>query len=100
MKKLTDTERSSALSQLTAWKLQAGRDAIERSVKFKDFSVAWGFMSRVALAAEAMDHHPEWSNVWNRVDIVLSTHDAGGLTERDVVLARKIDSFARDAGGA
>jgi 4a-hydroxytetrahydrobiopterin dehydratase len=100
MQKLTETERSSALAQLTAWTLQDGRDAIERSIKFKDFSVAWGFMNRVALAAEAMDHHPEWFNVWNRVDIVLSTHDAGGLTERDVALARKIDSFAKDAGGS
>lgn len=99
MKKLTDTERSAALAQLTAWKLQDGRDAVERSIKFKNFSAAWGFMTRVALAAEAMDHHPEWSNVWNRVDIVLSTHDAGGLTERDVALARKIDGFATDAAG-
>jgi 4a-hydroxytetrahydrobiopterin dehydratase len=99
VKKLTDTERSAALAQLTAWKLQDGRDAVERSIKFKNFSAAWGFMTRVALAAEAMDHHPEWSNVWNRVDIVLSTHDAGGLTERDVALARKIDGFATDAAG-
>jgi 4a-hydroxytetrahydrobiopterin dehydratase len=98
VKQLTDTERSAALAQLTSWTLQGERDAIERSIKFKDFSVAWAFMNRVALAAEAMDHHPEWSNVWNRVDIVLSTHDAGGLTEKDVALARKIDGFARDAG--
>jgi 4a-hydroxytetrahydrobiopterin dehydratase len=97
MKKLTETERSAALSQLTAWKLQGKRDAIERSIEFKDFSGAWAFMTRVALAAEKMDHHPEWSNVWNKVDIVLSTHDAGGLTEKDVTLARKIDGFARDS---
>ena len=100
MKKLTDTERADALSELTSWKLQADRDAIERSIKFKDFSAAWGFMTRVALAAEAMDHHPEWSNVWNGVDIVLSTHDAGGLTGKDVALARKIDDFAKYGGGA
>jgi 4a-hydroxytetrahydrobiopterin dehydratase len=98
VKQLTDTERSAALAQLTSWTLQDQRDAIERSIKFKDFSAAWGFMNRVALAAEAMDHHPEWFNVWNRVDIVLSTHDAGGLTEKDVALAGKIDGFARDAG--
>ena len=98
MKKLTQSERDAALSELSAWRLQSGRDAIERSIKFKDFSAAWGFMSRVALAAEAMDHHPEWSNVWNRVDIVLSTHDAGGLTGRDLDLARRIDGFAAEAG--
>ena len=100
VKTLTEPERSAALAQLSAWTLQDGRDAIARSITFKDFSVAWGFMNRVALAAEAMDHHPEWFNVWTRVDIVLSTHDAGGLTERDVALAGKIDSFARDAAGS
>ena len=99
MKTLTDAERKQALAELDAgWKLQAGRDAIERSIKFKDFSAAWGFMSRVALAAETADHHPEWFNVYNRVDIVLSTHDAGGLTEKDVALAKKIDAFARASG--
>jgi 4a-hydroxytetrahydrobiopterin dehydratase len=100
MKKLSDAERKATLSELGGWKLQADRDAIERSIKFKDFSAAWGFMNRVALAAEAMDHHPEWFNVWNRVDIVLSTHDAGGLTGKDIDLARKIDGFAKDGGGA
>jgi len=100
MKTLTDAERKSALAELdSGWKLQADRDAIERSVKFKDFSAAWGFMNRVALAAEAADHHPEWFNVYNRVDIVLSTHDAGGLTGKDIALAKKIDAFAREAGG-
>jgi 4a-hydroxytetrahydrobiopterin dehydratase len=100
MKKLSDTERTAALKDLGGWKLQSDRDAIERSIKFKDFSAAWGFMNRVALAAEAADHHPEWFNVYNRVDIVLSTHDAGGLTAKDVALAEKIDGFAKDAGGA
>jgi 4a-hydroxytetrahydrobiopterin dehydratase len=100
MKTLIESERSAALSELAAWRLQTNRDAIERSLRFKDFSAAWGFMSRVALAAEAMDHHPEWFNVWNRVDIVLSTHDAGGLTVRDIELARRIDQFAKEAGGA
>jgi len=98
VKKLTDTQRDAALSKLPDWSLQSKRDAIERSIKFADFNAAWGFMNRVALAAEAMDHHPEWFNVWNRVDIVLSTHDAGGLTEKDVALAGKIDGFAREAG--
>jgi 4a-hydroxytetrahydrobiopterin dehydratase len=99
MKKLSDTERTEALGALSGWTLQSGRDAIERSIKFKDFSAAWGFMNRVALAAEAADHHPEWFNVYNRVDIVLSTHDAGGLTAKDVALAQKIDAFAKDLGG-
>ena len=99
MKTLTQTERDAAFKTLSSWKMQTGRDAIERSIKFKNFSTAWGFMTRVALAAEAMDHHPEWFNVWNRVDIVLSTHDAGGLTNRDVDLASKIDTFAAEAGG-
>lgn len=94
MKRLTDAERSALLAELDGWSLDPARDAIRRSIKFKDFSAAWGFMTRVALAAEAMDHHPEWSNIWNRVDITLSTHDAGGLTARDADLARKIDKIA------
>ena len=68
-----------------------GRDAIERAFKFKDFSAAWGFMTRVALIAEKLDHHPEWSNVYNKVSIVLTTHDAGGLSVRDVMMAKAID---------
>ncbi len=100
MQPLTEADRSAALSELVSWRLQKGRDAIERSLRFADFNTAWGFMTRIALAAEKMDHHPEWSNVWNRVNIVLSTHDAGGLTQRDVSLARLIDSFAREAGAA
>jgi 4a-hydroxytetrahydrobiopterin dehydratase len=93
-----DTNARAALAELPLWKLQSGRDAIERSIRFTDFSTAWGFMNRVALAAEAADHHPEWFNVYNKVDIVLSTHDAGGLTERDIALARKIDAYAKDSG--
>ena len=99
MKPLDATERKTALAELPLWKPQDGRDAIERSIKFKDFNAAWGFMNRVALAAEAADHHPEWFNVYNKVDIVLSTHDAGGLTERDTALAKKIDQYAKDSGG-
>ena len=71
-----------------------GRDAIERSFKFKDFGAAWGFMSRVALLAEKADHHPEWSNVYNRVTILLTTHDVAGLSARDVALAAAIDGLA------
>ena len=73
--------------------MSEGRDAIRRCFRFADFSEAWGFMSRVALLAEQHGHHPEWSNVWNRVEVVLATHDAGGLTERDVALAQAIDGL-------
>ena len=92
--KLTGTARAAALAALTEWKEVPGRDAIQRNLKFADFNQAWGFMTRVALAAEKADHHPEWSNVYNRVDIVLSTHDAGGLSDKDVALAKLIDSVA------
>jgi 4a-hydroxytetrahydrobiopterin dehydratase len=91
--KLSEAERGGLAATLPEWSLVADRDAIRRSVKFRDFSEAWGFMARVALLAEKQDHHPEWSNVWNRVDIVLSTHDAGGLSARDVKLARAIDAL-------
>ncbi|HYM30421.1 MAG TPA: 4a-hydroxytetrahydrobiopterin dehydratase [Candidatus Cybelea sp.] len=91
--KLTAAERAAALKQLSGWREVEGRDAIAKSFKFADFIEAFGFMSRVALAAERMDHHPEWFNVWNRVDITLSTHDAGGLSERDVKLAGLIDKL-------
>lgn len=92
--KLTGKARSDALANLKEWKEVAGRDAIQRSLKFADFSQAFAFMTRVALAAEKADHHPEWSNVYNRVEIVLSTHDAGGLSDKDVALAKYIDSIA------
>lgn len=92
--KLTATARSEALAALKGWTEVAGRDAIQKSFKFGDFTQAWGFMTRVALAAEKADHHPEWSNVYNRVEIVLSTHDAGGVTEKDVALAKFIDQAA------
>ena len=86
--------RSRALAELDGWEEVGDRDAIRKSFVFKTFNQAWGFMSRVALAAERMNHHPEWFNVYNRVDILLSTHDCGGLSELDVKLARKIDVFA------
>jgi len=89
--KLADTERDAALAQLDRWQPVKGRDAIVKAFKFNDFNEAFGFMSRVALLAEKRDHHPEWSNVWNRVEITLTSHDAGGLTQRDVDLASAID---------
>lgn len=91
--RLTEAERAALAAAHPAWRMVEGRDAIARSFRFKDFSEAWGFMSRVALLAEAQDHHPEWSNVWNRVEIVLSTHDAGGLSARDARLAAAIDAL-------
>ncbi|MBL8971353.1 MAG: 4a-hydroxytetrahydrobiopterin dehydratase [Myxococcales bacterium] len=92
--RLTDSERSSGLARLPAWQLVPDRDAIFRSLRFPDFITAWGFMARVALVAEKHDHHPEWFNVYNRVDITLSTHDAGGLSQRDLDLAAIIDTLA------
>lgn len=93
--KLTGEARRKALAELPGWQEVAGRDAIHRGLKFADFGEAFGFMARVALTAEKMDHHPEWSNVYNRVEITLSTHDAGGLTERDIQLAKAIDAYVR-----
>lgn len=87
--------RAALARDLPDWALAEGRDAITRSFRFADFGQAWGFMSRVALLAEKHDHHPEWSNVWNRVEITLSTHDAGGLSTRDVALAKAIDGLLR-----
>lgn len=92
--KLTGSARTQALASLKGWAEVPGRDAIQKKLQFADFNQAWGFMARVALAAEKADHHPEWSNVYNRVEIVLSTHDAGGVTEKDIALARFIDQAA------
>lgn len=83
-----------ALTQLTGWKAVDGRDAIAKTFSFDDFNAAFGFMTRVALKADRMDHHPEWSNVYNKVDVVLTTHDAKGVTEKDVALARFMDEAA------
>jgi len=93
--KLTQEQRSQALAQLVGWKAVEGRDAIAKSFKFADFNAAFAFMTKVALMAEKSDHHPEWSNVWNKVDITLSTHDAGGVTEKDLALAKFIEQAAR-----
>ncbi|WP_281018270.1 MULTISPECIES: 4a-hydroxytetrahydrobiopterin dehydratase [unclassified Minwuia] len=92
--KLTESERGEALASISDWSLVDGRDAITRTFQFKDFNAAFGFMSRVALKAEKMDHHPEWFNVYNKVEVTLSTHDAGGLTELDIKLARFMDKAA------
>ncbi|PZO90144.1 MAG: 4a-hydroxytetrahydrobiopterin dehydratase [Sphingomonas sanxanigenens] len=90
---LSDEDRAEALDRLDEWDYDDGRDAIMRRFVFDDFSAAFAFMTRVALLAEKADHHPEWSNVWNRVDILLTTHDAGGLSARDVAMARAIDAL-------
>ena len=92
--KLTAQARQSALAKLAGWSEVTGRDAITKTFTFKDFNEAFGFMARVALVAEKMDHHPEWSNVYKTVDVTLSTHDAGGLTELDVKLAEAMDKVA------
>jgi 4a-hydroxytetrahydrobiopterin dehydratase len=94
MVKLTGNVRKEALEGLKGWREVAGRDAIAKTFVFKDFNQAFGFMARVALTAEKMDHHPEWSNVYKTVEVVLSTHDAGGVTEKDIALARAMDKFA------
>ncbi len=95
--RLTDTARAEALRTLDKWSLVEDREAITRSFKFADFSAAFGFMTRVALLAERLDHHPEWRNVWSTVEVTLTTHDAGGLTERDVAMARAMDVYAAAA---
>lgn len=92
--KLSADARRTALAALAGWTDVPGRDAIRKSFAFADFNAAWGFMTRVALAAEKADHHPEWSNVYNKVEIVLSTHDAGGVSEKDIALAGFIESVA------
>ena len=90
---LSPARRQALPGLLPAWSLAEDRDALCRSFRFRDFPEAFGFMARVALLAEKQDHHPEWSNVWNRVEIALTTHDAGGLSERDVTMAAAIDAL-------
>ena len=92
--RLSGEARKAALARLSGWSEVAGRDAISKKFVFRDFNAAFGFMARVALAAEKLDHHPEWSNVYKTVEVTLSTHDAGGLTELDVRLAEAMDKFA------
>jgi 4a-hydroxytetrahydrobiopterin dehydratase len=92
--KLTDSARKTALAKLNGWSEVKGRDAISRKFTFKDFNEAFGFMARAALVAEKLDHHPEWFNVYNKVEVTLATHDAGGVTERDITLAQAMDRLA------
>ncbi len=94
VEKLTDSEIENALQDLEGWSRVEGKDAIYKSFKFKNFSQAFGFMSRCALLAEKMNHHPEWFNVWNRVDVTLNTHDVGGLSELDFKMATRMNQYA------
>ena len=91
---LTNGERAAALAELAGWEYDAERNGIAKSFRFRDFGEAFAFMTRVALEAEKADHHPDWSNSWNRVEILLSTHSADGVTARDVELARRIEELA------
>ncbi len=93
VEKLTRSEAEAALAELDGWEFDRAGDAIRKVFKFGDFSAAWGFMNRVALIAEKTDHHPEWFNVYNKVDITLTTHDAGGLSQRDLKMARAIEAL-------
>lgn len=90
---LNEEERAEALDGLDEWDFDEARDAITRTFTFADFSAAFAFMTRVALLAEKADHHPEWSNVWNRVDVLLTTHEASGLSHRDIDMATAIDAL-------
>ena len=90
---LSESERAEALAGLDGWSFDAARNGIVKRFAFADFSAAFAFMTRVALEAEKADHHPEWSNVWNKVDILLSTHSAGGVTGKDIALAGRIEAI-------
>lgn len=92
--KLTGAARTKALKGLDGWAPSEAGDAIFKSFKFDDFIEAFGFMSQIAIIAQAMDHHPEWFNVYNKVDVKLTTHDAGGLTKKDIDLAKEMDARA------
>lgn len=94
VERLTAEARGAALAKLTGWSEMPGRDAIARTFTFRDFNEAFGFMTRVALVAEKSDHHPEWRNVYRTVEVVLSTHDAGGVTSRDIALAEAMNRIA------
>ena len=94
MKKLDAAARAKAFAEIPNWREVPGRDAITRKFTFADFNQAFAFMTRVAMLAEKMDHHPEWSNVYRTVDVTLATHDAGRVTDKDIAMARAMDSFA------
>lgn len=95
MAKLTPADRKTALAQLPGWRFEVGKNAMVKHFKFKDFAEAFDFMTDVADEAEAQDHHPEWTNVYNQVEIRLFTHDAGGLTDKDITLAHAIERVAK-----
>jgi len=92
--KMNDESIDVALQKLDGWSRTDDKPAIQKSFRFKNFNEAWAFMSRVALLAEQMDHHPEWFNVYNRVDVTLNTHDVGGVSENDIRMAEKMNAFA------
>ena len=94
MRKLDAKARTAALKTLKGWKESKGGEAIAKNFKFKDFNEAFGFMTRVALLADKMDHHPEWFNVYNKVEVTLSTHDAGGVTQNDIDMAKAMNAWA------
>jgi len=98
VEKLNTKEKAAALAKLKGWKKVRGRDAIAKQYVFADFNAAFGWMSRVALQAEKMDHHPEWDNVYKTVNVVLTTHDAGGVSPLDIALAKFMDKTAGAAG--
>jgi 4a-hydroxytetrahydrobiopterin dehydratase len=100
VQKLMADARRAALGELSGWSEVAGRDAIARTFTFRDFNEAFGFMARAALVAEKSDHHPEWRNVYKTVEVVLATHDAGGVTARDIELAQAMDAIAKQLGVA
>lgn len=93
VQKISPSDLDAALAGLGGWQFDADKDAITRDFKFKNFVEAFGFMSQVAILAEKADHHPEWFNVYNRVSILLTTHDAGGLSDKDIALAKVIDAL-------
>ncbi len=94
MAKLDPIARAEGLRDLPEWREVEGRDAIARAFRFKDFNEAFAFITRVALLAEKMDHHPEWFNVYSRVEVTLTTHDAGGVTQKDIAMAKAMDAYA------
>ena len=94
---LSAEERKAALARLDGWSESEGRDAITKRFRFADFSESFGFMARVALVSEKSDHHPEWFNVYNKVDVTLSTHEAGGVTRKDIALAEAMEAIAATA---
>jgi 4a-hydroxytetrahydrobiopterin dehydratase len=95
MNKLDAAARAAFLREFPEWREASGRDAIARLFKFQDFNRAFGFMTRVALLAEKLDHHPEWFNVYNKIEVTLSTHDAGGVTEKDIAMAKAMEEYSK-----